>query len=110
MKDQTNSVENLYALANLEGELLVVAAYERMDIGTHPDPDDGNFTTNQWQVAWLAQTFVWGCRGDLSRYAHLSCKVLFDEVIELARRVCPEAWDYFVELSLRDMTAMAAMD
>ena len=102
MKDQSNFVEYLCMLANLEGELLVVAAYERLGIGTQPDPDDGDFTTNQWQVAWIAQTLVWECRGDLSRYAHPSCKALFDEVIESARRVCPEAWDYFFELSLRD--------
>lgn len=51
MKDQTNFVDYLCILANLEGELLVVAAYERLGIGTQPDPDDGDFTTNQWHVA-----------------------------------------------------------
>lgn len=47
MTDQTNSVfsaEDLCELAKLEGDLLVVAAFERLDIGTQPDED--NFTDN----------------------------------------------------------------
>lgn len=111
MTDQTNSVfsaEDLCELAKLEGDLLVVAAFERLDIGTQPDED--NFTDNQWTIASLARTFAWGCAGDLLRYTHPSCKALFDEVIELARAVCPGTWDYFFKIDLDESIAMAAMD
>ncbi|EAB9926974.1 hypothetical protein ACF5DM_001410 [Salmonella enterica] len=111
MTDQTNnvfSVEDLCELAKLEGDLLVVAAFERLDIGTQPDED--NFTDNQWTIASLARTFARGCAGDLPRYAHPSCKVLFDEVIELARTVCPGTWDHFFKIGLDESLAMAAMD
>lgn len=109
--DQTNSVfsaENLCELAKLEGDLLAVAAFERLDIGTQQDED--NFTDNQWTIASLARTFARGCAGDLPRYAHPSCKTLFDEVIELARAVCPGTWDYFFKIGLDESIAMAAMD
>ncbi|QMD26677.1 hypothetical protein HVZ46_19875 [Citrobacter freundii] len=111
MTDQTNSIfsaEDLCELAKLEGELLAVAAFERLDIGTQPDED--NFTDNQWTIASLARTFAWGCVGDLPRYAHPSCKALFDEVMELARTVCPGTWDHFFKAGLDESIAMAAMD
>lgn len=111
MTDQTNSVfsaEDLCELAKLEGDLLAVAAFERLDIGTQPDEDD--VTDNQWTIASLARTFAWGCAGDLPRYAHPSCKALFDEVMELARAVCPGTWDYFFKIGLDESIAMAAMD
>lgn len=110
MTDQINSVfsaEDLCELAKLEGDLLVVAAFERLDIGTQPDED--NFTDNQWMIASLARTFARGCAGDLPRYAHPSCKALFDEVIELARTVCPGARLFF-KAGLDESLAMAAMD
>ncbi|HCI4281150.1 TPA: hypothetical protein NO555_004502 [Klebsiella variicola subsp. variicola] len=111
MTDQINSVfsaEDLCELAKLEGDLLVVAAFERLDIGTQPDED--NFTDNQWTIASLARTFAWRCAGDFPHFAHPSCKALFDEVIELARTVCPGAWDYFFKAGLGESLAMAAMD
>ncbi|HCB3750597.1 TPA: hypothetical protein MYV71_002594 [Escherichia coli] len=111
MADQTNnafSAEDLCELAKLEGDLLVVAAFERLDIGTQPDED--NFTDNQWTIASLARTFARGCVGELPRYAHPSCKALCDEVIELARTVCPGAWDHFFKVGLDESIAMAAMD
>ena len=111
MTDQTNSVfsaEDLCELAKLEGDLLVVAAFERLDIGTQPDED--NFTDNQWTIASLARTFAQGCVGDLPRYAHPSCKALFDEVMALARTVCPGTWDHFFKVGLDESLAMAAMD
>ncbi|ECC3297993.1 hypothetical protein YN18_003862 [Salmonella enterica subsp. enterica] len=111
MTDQTNSVfsaEDLCELAKLEGDLLAVAAFERLDIGTQPDEDD--FTDNQWTIASLARTFARGCAGDLPYYSHLSCKALFDEVIELARTVCPGTWDHFFKIGLDESIAMAAMD
>lgn len=109
MTDQTNnafSAEDLCELAKLEGDLLVVAAFERLDIGTQPDED--NFTDNQWRIANLAGTFAWECAGDLSRYTHPSCKALFDEVMELASAVCPGAWDYFFKTGLDASLAMSA--
>ncbi|VTP17373.1 hypothetical protein PUATCC27989T_05376 [Phytobacter ursingii] len=111
MTDQTNSVfsaEDLCELAKLEGDLLVVATFERLDIGTQSDED--NFTDNQWMIASLARTFAWGCAGNLPRYAHPSCKALFDEVMELARTVCPGTWDHFFKAGLDESLAMAAMD
>lgn len=111
MTDQTNSVfsvEDLCELAKLEGDLLAVAAFERLDIGTHPDEDD--FTDNQWTVASLARTFARGCAGDLPHYTHPSCKALFDEVMELARTVCPGIWENFFKVGQDESLAMAAMD
>ncbi|VEA03548.1 Uncharacterised protein [Salmonella enterica subsp. enterica serovar Sanjuan] len=111
MTDQANSVfsaEDLCELAKLEGDLLVVAAFERLDIGTQPDED--NVTDNQWTIVSLARTFAWGCAGDLPRYAHPSCKALCDEVIELARTVCPGTWDHFFKVGLDESLAMAVMD
>ncbi|HCM1926445.1 TPA: hypothetical protein N3A20_002436 [Salmonella enterica subsp. salamae serovar 39:c:e,n,x] len=111
MTDQTNrafSAEYLCELAKLEGDLLVVAAFERLDIGTQPDED--NVTDNQWMLASLARTFAMGCAGDLPHYSHPSCKALFDEVMELARTVCPGTWDYFFKIGLDESLAMAAMD
>lgn len=77
-------------------------------IGTQPDED--NFTDNQWTIASLARTFARGCAGDLPHYTHPSCKALFDEVIELARTVCPGTWDHFFKVGLDELIAMAAMD
>ncbi|EIS5385814.1 hypothetical protein LZ381_000653 [Salmonella enterica] len=111
MTDQTNSVfsaGDLCELAKLEDDLLVVSAFERLDIGTQSDED--NFTDNQWMIASLARTFARGCAGDLPRYAHPSCKALFDEVIELARTICPGTWDHFFKVGLDESLAMAAMD
>ncbi|HEB4093408.1 TPA: hypothetical protein RZ058_004337 [Enterobacter cloacae] len=111
MTDQTISVfsaEDLCELAKLEGDLLVVAAFERLDIGTQPDED--NVTDNQWTIASLARTFARGCAGDLPDYSHPSCKALFDEVMELARAVCPGTWDHFFKIGLDESLAMAAMD
>lgn len=111
MTDQKNrafSAEDLCELAKLEGDLLVVAAFERLDIGTQPDED--NVTDNQWTLASLARTFAWGCAGDLPHYSHPSCKALFDEVMQLARTVCPGTWDYFFKIGLDESLAMAAMD
>ncbi|HHA1945005.1 hypothetical protein I4P16_15220 [Enterobacter hormaechei] len=111
MTDQTNnafSVEDLCELAKLEGDLLAVAAFERLDIGTQPDED--NVTDNQWTIASLARTFAGGCAGDSPRYAHPSCKALFDEVIELARAICPGTWEYLFKIGLDESIAMAAMD
>lgn len=111
MIDQTNnafSVEDLCELAKLEGDLLIVAAFERLDIGAQRDED--NVTDNQWTIASLARTFAWRCAGDFPHYAHPSCKALFDEVIELARTVCPETWDYFFKVGLDESIAMVAMD
>ena len=111
MTNQTNntfSAEDLCELAKLEGDFLVVAAFERLDIGTQPDED--NFTDNQWTIASLARTFGRGCAGDLPHYAHPSCKALSDEVIELARSVHPGTWDHFFKAGLDESLAMAAMD
>ena len=111
MINQTNnafSAEDLCELAKLEGDLLVVAAFERLDIGTQPDED--NFTDNQWTIASLARTFVRGCADDLPHYVHPSYKALFDEVIELARTVCPGTWDYFFKIALDESLAMVVMD
>lgn len=111
MTEQTNnlfSAEDLFELAKLEGELLVVAAFERLDIGTQPDED--NFTDNQWSIASLARNFARGCAGELPRYAHPSCKPLFDEVIELARTVCLGTWDHFFKVGMDESLAMATMD
>ncbi|QCT87997.1 hypothetical protein [Escherichia sp. E4742] len=111
MTEQTNnlfSAEDLFELAKLEGELLVVAAFERLDIGTQPDED--NFTDNQWSIASLARNFARGCAGELPRYSHPSCKPLFDEVIELARTVCLGTWDHFFKVGMDESLAMATMD
>ncbi|EFL6450816.1 hypothetical protein [Escherichia coli] len=111
MTDQTNNVfsaEDLCELAKLEGDLLVVAAFERLDIGTQLDED--NFTDNQWMIASLARTFARGCAGDLPRYAHPSCKALLEEVAGLAGAVCPGTWDHFFKAGLDESLAMAAMD
>lgn len=111
MTDQTNnafSAEGLCELAKLEGDLLAVAAFERLNIGTQPDED--NVTDNQWTIASLARTFAWECAGDLSQYAHPSCNALFYEVMELARTVCPGTWDYFFSAGMDESITMAVMD
>lgn len=79
------SLDDLCELANLEGDLRVIAAHEQLDIGTQPDED--GFTDNVWEIANLAQTFARKCGLDPLRYTHPSCKVLFDDVIALGRMV-----------------------
>ncbi|MBC3211033.1 hypothetical protein [Serratia fonticola] len=100
------TTDDLYELANLEGELLVIAAYEKLDIGTQPDED--NFTDNICAVAHLAETLALKCGGGSPRYTHPSCQVLFNEVVALGRTVCPGAWDYFFGVGLEEAAAEAA--
>lgn len=99
----TFSLDDLCELANLEGELLVIAAHEKLGIGIQLDED--GFTDNIWVVACLAQTFANKCGLDLLRYTHPSCKVLFDDVIALGRTVCPGAWDHFFNVGLEEAKA-----
>lgn len=99
-------IDDLCDLANLEGELLVIAAYEKLDIGTQSDED--NFTDNIWAVGHLAEALAWECGGDSPRYTHPSCKVLFDDVVALGRTICPGAWDYFFSVGQNDSAAAAA--
>ncbi|MFS6933762.1 hypothetical protein [Klebsiella oxytoca] len=103
--DTPFSLDDLYELANLEGELLGIAARERLGIDTQPDED--GFTDNIWAVASLAQTFAWECGGDSPRYKHPSCQVLFDDIVALGRSVCPGAWDYFFGVGLKESAARA---
>lgn len=99
-------IVDLCDLANLEGELLAIAAYEKLDIGTHSDED--NFTNNIWAIGHLAETLAWECGGDSPRYTHPSCKVLFADVVTLGRTICPGAWDYFLIVGQKDSAAAAA--
>lgn len=92
MTEQTNnafSVEDLCELAKLEGELLVVAAFERLDIGTQPDED--NFTDNQWTIASLARTFARGalaiCRVMRTLHARLFSMRLWSLPEQCAREL-----------------------
>lgn len=91
-------------LANLEGDLLVIAAYEKLGIGIQPDED--GFTDNIWAVACLAQEFAKQCGLNSLRYTHPSCKVLFDEVMALGITVCPGAWDHFFDVGLEESRAI----
>ncbi|TGB81634.1 hypothetical protein FEK47_22910 [Escherichia sp. E3659] len=100
MLEKLFSIDALCELANLEGELLTVAAYERL--GLKMEPDESNVTDNQWQISRLARTFIEGCNGDLSRYKHPSCKAFYDEVIKLARTVCPSVWDFSFQDELNE--------
>ncbi|WP_240730959.1 antirestriction protein [Escherichia sp. E4385] len=100
MLEKLFSIDALCELANLEGELLTVAAYERL--GLKMEPDESNITDNQWQISRLARTFIEGCNGDLSRYKHPSCKAFYDEVIKLARTVCPGVWDFSFQDELNE--------
>ena len=100
------SLDDLCELANLEGDLLVIAAHEKLDIGTQPDED--NFTDNIWAVAHMAQTVARKCGMEPLRYTHPPCKVLFEDVIALGRMVCPGAWDHFYEAGLEESRAILA--
>jgi hypothetical protein len=100
------TIDDLCDLANLEGDLRVIAAYEKLGIGTQSDED--NFTDNIWAIGYLAETLAWECGGDSPRYTHPSCKGLFDDVVALGRTICPGAWDYFFSVGQRDAAAAAA--
>lgn len=102
--NSTFSLDDLCELANLEGDLRVIAAHEKLGIGIQPDED--GFTDNVWAVAWMAQTLARKCGLDSLRYIHPSCKVLFDDVIVLGRAVCPGAWDHFYEVGLEESRAI----
>jgi hypothetical protein len=105
--NQTNStffLDDLCELANLEGDLQVIAAHEKLGIGIQPDED--GFTDNIWAVAWLAQEFAKKCGLEPHRYTHNSCKVLFGDVVALGRTVCPGAWDHFFEVGLEESRAI----
>ncbi|EOZ3193149.1 TPA: hypothetical protein PXJ35_002445 [Yersinia enterocolitica] len=107
MTNQANSpfsFDDLCELANLEGDLLVIAAHEKLGIGIQPDED--GFTDNVWAIGHMAQTFARKCGLDSLRNAHPSCKVLFDDVIALGRTVCPGAWDHFFEVGLEESRAI----
>ncbi len=99
-------LNDLCELANIEGDLLVIAAYEKLDIGTQSDED--NFTNNIWAVGHLAEALALECGGDSPRYTHPSCKGLFDDVVALGRTICPGAWDYFFGVGLEEAAAEAA--
>lgn len=99
------TIDDLCNLANLEGELLAIAAYEKLNIGTQPDED--NFTDNIYAVGHMAEMLAGECGGDSPRYTHPSCQVLFDEVVALGRTICPGAWDFFFKAGLEEAAAMA---
>lgn len=100
------TIDDLCKLASLEGDLLVIAACEKLGIGTQPDED--NFTGNIWAIGHLAKALAWECGGDSSRYTHPACKALFDDVVELGRTICPGAWDYFFSAGQKEVAAAAA--
>ncbi|AKG68255.1 hypothetical protein WN53_03430 [Serratia fonticola] len=105
--NQTNStfsLDDLCELANLEGELRAIAAYEKLGIGKQPDED--GFTDNIWTVAWLAQELAKKCGLEPYRYTHNSCKVLFDDIVALGRAVCPGAWDHFFNVGQEEARAI----
>jgi hypothetical protein len=105
--NQTSStffLDDLCELANLEGDLQVIAAHEKLGIGIQPDED--GFTDNIWAVAWLAQEFATKCGLEPHRYTHNSCKVLLGDVVALGRTVCPGAWDHFFEVGLEESRAI----
>lgn len=88
------SLNDLCELAKLEGDLLMIAAYEQLGIGQQLDED--GFTNNIWAIGRLAETFACKYTGDPVRYRHPTCKVLFDDVNALGRTICPGAWDFFL--------------
>lgn len=100
------TIDDLCNLANLEGKLLAIAAYEKLNIGTQPDED--NFTDNIWAIGHLAEALALECGRDSSRFTHPSCQALFDEVVALGRTICPGVWDYFFGVGLEEAAAEAA--
>ncbi|MFA3777107.1 hypothetical protein [Yersinia sp. 1652 StPb PI] len=92
------SLDDLCELANLEGDLLVIAAREKLGIGIQPDED--GFTDNVWAIGFLAQDFALKCGGNSPRFTHPSCRALVEEVVTLARSITEGAWDYFFKCGM----------
>ncbi|HFV9293968.1 TPA: hypothetical protein ACIAIE_003826 [Serratia fonticola] len=92
------SLADLCELANLEGDLLVIAAHEKLGIGIQPDED--NFTDNVWAIGFLAEDFGLKCGGNSHRFTHPSCRVQVEEAVTLARSITEGAWDYFFKCGM----------
>ncbi|AIN20331.1 hypothetical protein ACIOG3_15885 [Yersinia rochesterensis] len=91
-------LDDLRERANLEGDLLVIAAHEKLGIGIQPDED--GFTNNIYAIGFLAEDFALKCGGNSPRFTHPSCGALVEEVVTLARSITEGAWDYFFKCGM----------